>query len=134
MNTKGIIAIAVVALIIGFVLGVNYQNVDSPKKINAMYGIAYISDTESETIGVNIVSVDKPGRKCLQNNVFLNKYDMLQYIGDGDDRMLTIAFKGYSSEGKPIIEIIKGFQKELDYKEKIYKLHGYYPMKIIRSS
>lgn len=137
MDTRIAIIGMVIALAIGFALGSSYQN-DSPSKenterINAMYSIVYISDIESETIGVNIVSADKPGRKCLQNIVFLNKYDILEYIGDGDDRMFTFAFKGYSSEGKPIIEVIKGFQKELDYKEDIYKVHGYYPVKIIRS-
>lgn len=136
MNTKGIIIVVAVALIVGFVLGASYQNINSPdedvQRINAMYSIAYVSDIESETIGANIISIDKPGRKCLQNDVFLNKYDILEYLGDGDDRMLTFAFKGYSSEGKPIIEVIKGFQKELDYKENIHKLHGYYPVKIIR--
>ena len=137
MNTKGIIMVTTVALIVGFVLGASYQNINSPnedvQRINVMYSIAYISDIESETIGINVISVDKPGRKCLQNIVFLNKYDILEYLGDRDDRMLTFAFKGYSSEGKPIIEVINEFQKELDYKEDIYKLHGYYPVKIIRS-
>ena len=133
-----VIALAI-GLAIGFVLGANYQNIDSPnenvQRINAMYSIAYISDTESETIGVNIISIDEPGRKCLKNSVFLNKYDILEYIGGGDDRILTFAFKGYNSEGKPIIKITKGIQEELDYKGEVWNLTGgYYPAKIVRSS
>lgn len=139
MNTTNTIIIVAAALIIGFILGAGYQNISSPnedvQKINAMYSIVYISDIEGETIGVNIISMDEPGIKCIKNSVFLNKYDMLEYLGDGDDRMLTFAFKGYDSEGKPIIEIIKGLQEKLDYRGEIWNLTGgYYPAKITRSN
>ncbi|MCK4800275.1 hypothetical protein KAS31_04830 [Candidatus Parcubacteria bacterium] len=138
MNIINTIIAVAIALIIGFLLGANYQNIDSPnedvQRINAMYSIAYVSDMEGESIGVNIISIDDPS-KHFENSVLLNKYDILEYLDNKNDRMLTFAFKGYDSEGKPIIEIMKGLQEELDYRGEIWNLTGgYYPAKIIRSS
>ena len=138
MSIKIVIVVAIIALTVGFFLGLNYQNIDSPierknvEKINAIYSIEYIPDVQSETIGINIFSSGNP-TGLLKQKIVLNKYEIFSYYSSGRDQSVSLSFEGYSSEGKPIIRNINDFPEEVEYKEKIYNMCGYYPEKIIRS-